>query len=96
MIVYIPFYFQIWAPPTPPQDDNDVYIDHVMCLGYEPSIMTESQLPSVFHKKETKKIKVEQGAGKLTSYLTGLRLLATNYERHSLGFSVSLHELQAQ
>lgn len=63
MIVYIPFYFQIWAPPTPPQDDNDVYIDHVMCLGYEPSIMTESQLPSVFHKKETKKIKVEQGAG---------------------------------
>ncbi|XP_030847901.1 helicase domino isoform X4 [Strongylocentrotus purpuratus] len=52
----------IWAPPTPPQDDNDVYIDHVMCLGYEPSIMTESQLPSVFHKKETKKIKVEQGA----------------------------------
>ncbi|XP_041456348.1 helicase domino-like isoform X3 [Lytechinus variegatus] len=52
----------IWAPPTPPQDDNDVYIDHVMCLGYEPSIMTESQLPPVFHKKETKKIKVEQGA----------------------------------
>ncbi|XP_071849839.1 helicase domino-like isoform X3 [Apostichopus japonicus] len=49
----------IWAPPTPPQDDNDVYIDHSMMLMYEQTTMTESQLPPVYIKREPKRIKVE-------------------------------------
>ncbi len=52
---------QIWAPPTPPQDENDVYIDHTMGLLYDSSSMMESELPPVYIKKEPKKIKVDHG-----------------------------------
>ncbi|XP_071946523.1 helicase domino-like isoform X2 [Antedon mediterranea] len=47
----------MWAPPTPPQDDTDVYLDHAMYVMYEPSVMTETQLPSIYTKKEHKKTK---------------------------------------
>ena len=52
---------QIWAPPTPPQDENDVYIDHNLGLLYDSSVMMESELPPVYIKKEPKKIKVDHG-----------------------------------
>ena len=50
---------QLWAPPTPPHDENDVYIDKTVHFLYEPTIMPETQLPPVYIKKEKKKIKVE-------------------------------------
>ncbi|PSN31346.1 Helicase domino [Blattella germanica] len=45
----------MWCPPTPPQDENDVYIDHSMGFLYEQTIMSESQLPVVYVKKEHKR-----------------------------------------
>ncbi|XP_071789876.1 E1A-binding protein p400-like isoform X9 [Asterias amurensis] len=55
----------MWAPPTPPQDENDVYVDYSASLMYESSIMMESQLPQVYVKKEHKKAKVDQGVRKI-------------------------------
>lgn len=52
----------IWAPPTPPQDDNDLYVDYSMAFLYEQSVMTESQLPQVYIQKEAKRLRVEPGA----------------------------------
>ncbi|OWF46679.1 helicase domino-like isoform X2 [Mizuhopecten yessoensis] len=49
----------MWAPPTPPHDDNDIYLDQTMCFLYEPTVMPESQLPPIYIKKEHKKPKVE-------------------------------------
>lgn len=50
---------QLWAPPTPPQDDNDVYMDQTLLFLYEPNAMAESQLPPVYVRKEHKKPRVE-------------------------------------
>ena len=52
---------QVWAPPTPPRDDSDVYMDSVDDLLYEETPMTEAQLPPVFVKKEPRRIKTEPG-----------------------------------
>lgn len=49
----------IWAPPTPPQDDNDMYIDEALCLLYEPSLIPESQLPPAYMKKDRKRSRIE-------------------------------------
>ncbi|XP_070205034.1 helicase domino-like isoform X4 [Littorina saxatilis] len=49
----------LWAPPTPPQDDNDVYLDQTMLFLYEPAVMPESQLPPVYVRKEHKKPRME-------------------------------------
>jgi len=49
----------MWCPPTPPQDENDVYIDHSMGFLYEQTIMSESQLPVVYVKKEHKRMRVD-------------------------------------
>ncbi|KAK6192826.1 hypothetical protein SNE40_004231 [Patella caerulea] len=49
----------LWAPPTPPQDDNDVYIDQSLLFLYEPNVMSESQLPPVHIRKEHKKPRIE-------------------------------------
>nr|XP_045582866.1 helicase domino-like isoform X2 [Procambarus clarkii] len=53
---------QIWHPPTPPRDDNDVYIDHALGFWYDSSTMPESALPPVYIKKEHKRLKLEPGA----------------------------------
>lgn len=53
------FVAQMWCPPTPPVDDSDVYIDHALCFLYEPTIMSEAQLPPVYLKKERKRTRVE-------------------------------------
>ncbi|KAL3244863.1 hypothetical protein MRX96_018452 [Rhipicephalus microplus] len=49
----------IWAPPTPPQEENDLYIDYSVGFLYEPSVMSESSLPAVYIKKEAKRLKVD-------------------------------------
>ncbi|XP_039253757.2 helicase domino-like [Styela clava] len=49
----------VWFPPTPPQDDNDIYFDPVSCLLYLPTPMSEDQLPTIHVKKERKRTKPE-------------------------------------
>ncbi len=56
----------MWSPPTPPQDDNDVYIDQTMCFLYEPNTMPESHLPPIYIKKEHKRLRVDGTIGKTT------------------------------
>ncbi|XP_071446621.1 helicase domino isoform X2 [Hetaerina americana] len=53
----------MWCPPTPPQDDGDVYIDTAMGFLYEHTIMSESQLPSVYVKREHKRARAESSHG---------------------------------
>lgn len=52
----------IWTPPTPPQDDNDIYIDSVMCLMYDSTPMPESKLPPIYIRKEHKRLKMDPSA----------------------------------
>uniref|UniRef100_W5MG80 E1A binding protein p400 n=1 Tax=Lepisosteus oculatus TaxID=7918 RepID=W5MG80_LEPOC len=52
----------LWTPPTPPQDDNDVYIDSVICLMYDTTPMPESKLPPVYVRKEHKRLKMDPSA----------------------------------
>ena len=63
----------IWVPPSPPHDDNDVYIDRTLALCYEMVPMSEDRLPPVWvNAKDSKKIKMDAGtAGALT--LAGLK-----------------------
>ncbi|XP_047678904.1 E1A-binding protein p400 isoform X4 [Tachysurus fulvidraco] len=49
----------LWTPPTPPQDDNDIYIDSVICLMYDSAPMPESKLPPVYIRKEHKRPKMD-------------------------------------
>ncbi|GFY79070.1 hypothetical protein TNIN_106741 [Trichonephila inaurata madagascariensis] len=49
----------IWAPPTPPTNENDIYIDYSVSFWYETSVMHEAQLPPVFIKKEAKRLKLD-------------------------------------
>uniref|UniRef100_A0A8C4MDV1 E1A binding protein p400 n=1 Tax=Equus asinus asinus TaxID=83772 RepID=A0A8C4MDV1_EQUAS len=52
----------LWTPPTPPQDDNDIYIDSVMCLMYETTPIPESKLPPVYVRKERRRHKTDPSA----------------------------------
>ncbi|XP_075961080.1 E1A-binding protein p400 isoform X3 [Anarhichas minor] len=52
----------LWTPPTPPQDDNDIYIDSVMMLMYDTTPMPESNLPPVYVRKEHKRLKMDPSA----------------------------------
>ncbi|XP_030271825.1 E1A-binding protein p400 isoform X4 [Sparus aurata] len=52
----------VWTPPTPPQDDNDIYIDSVMMLMYDTTPMHESKLPPVYIRKEHKRLKMDPSA----------------------------------
>ncbi|XP_060893619.1 E1A-binding protein p400 isoform X1 [Labrus mixtus] len=49
----------VWTPPTPPQDDNDIYIDSVMMLMYDTTPMPEAKLPPVYVRKEHKRLKMD-------------------------------------
>lgn len=53
------FATQVWTPPTPPQDDNDIYIDSVMMLMYDTTPIPESKLPPVYIRKEHKRLKMD-------------------------------------
>uniref|UniRef100_A0A670JMZ6 E1A binding protein p400 n=1 Tax=Podarcis muralis TaxID=64176 RepID=A0A670JMZ6_PODMU len=55
-------FIELWTPPTPPQDDNDIYIDSVMCLMYESTPIPESKLPPVYVRKERKRHKTDPSA----------------------------------
>ena len=50
---------QIWAPPTPPQDENDIYFDYAMNYTYETTIMAESELPPIYVPREAKRIRLD-------------------------------------
>ncbi|XP_053327520.1 E1A-binding protein p400-like isoform X2 [Spea bombifrons] len=52
----------VWTPPTPPQDENDIYIDSVMCLMYDTSPIPESKLPPVYVRKERKRHRTDPAA----------------------------------
>nr|XP_033809929.1 E1A-binding protein p400-like isoform X2 [Geotrypetes seraphini] len=52
----------LWTPPTPPQDDNDIYIDSVMCLMYDTTPVPESKLPPIYIRKERKRHKMDPAA----------------------------------
>ncbi|KAE8634882.1 hypothetical protein XENTR_v10002458 [Xenopus tropicalis] len=52
----------VWTPPTPPQDENDIYIDSVMCLMYDTNPIVESKLPPVYMRKERKRHKTDPTA----------------------------------
>ncbi|XP_029475019.1 E1A-binding protein p400-like isoform X2 [Rhinatrema bivittatum] len=52
----------LWTPPTPPQDDNDIYIDSVMCLMYDTTPVPESKLPPVYVRKERKRHRMDPAA----------------------------------
>uniref|UniRef100_A0A8C5APR8 E1A binding protein p400 n=1 Tax=Gadus morhua TaxID=8049 RepID=A0A8C5APR8_GADMO len=54
----------LWTPPTPPQDDNDIYIDSVMCLMYDAAPMPEAKLPPVYVRKEHKRLKMDPSAAR--------------------------------
>lgn len=59
---------QLWTPPTPPQDDNDIYIDSVICLMYDSAPMPESKLPPVYIRKEHKRLKMDPSGKALHFY----------------------------
>uniref|UniRef100_A0A8C3SVF2 E1A-binding protein p400 n=1 Tax=Chelydra serpentina TaxID=8475 RepID=A0A8C3SVF2_CHESE len=52
----------LWTPPTPPQDDNDIYIDSVICLMYDTITIPEPKLPPVYVRKERKRHKTDPSA----------------------------------
>ncbi|KAM9330869.1 E1A-binding protein p400-like [Gastrophryne carolinensis] len=52
----------MWTPPTPPQDENDIFIDSVMCLMYDFSPIPDAKLPSVYVRKERKRHKTDPNA----------------------------------
>ncbi|RXG53817.1 Helicase domino [Armadillidium vulgare] len=52
----------IWRPPTPPRDENDLYLDHSLSYWYNmTTVLSESELPPVYIKKENnnKRLKIE-------------------------------------
>ncbi|XP_053674373.1 helicase domino [Anopheles nili] len=52
----------MWCPPTPPQDDNDLYVDHSLTFLYDTcEIIPETDLPAVYVKKEYKRSRSEAG-----------------------------------
>ncbi|XP_069353594.1 E1A-binding protein p400-like [Eulemur rufifrons] len=52
----------LWSPPTPPQDDGDIYIDSVMRLMYEASPIPEAKLPPVFVRRGRKRHRADPSA----------------------------------
>ncbi|KAG7241436.1 hypothetical protein INR49_025636 [Caranx melampygus] len=54
----------LWTPPTPPQDDNDIYIDSVMMLMYDTTPMPESKLPPIYIRKEHKRLKMDPSSAR--------------------------------
>lgn len=51
----------MWCPPTPPQGDEDVYIDKSLSYLYDSDVMSESQLPPVYVRRENKRPRTELG-----------------------------------
>ncbi|XP_074029357.1 domino helicase isoform X2 [Leptinotarsa decemlineata] len=51
----------MWCPPTPPQQENDIYVDHTMTFLYDANVMMESQLPPIYVKREAKRNRLDTG-----------------------------------
>lgn len=52
----------MWCPPTPPQDESDIYIDYSLAFLYETSnVMDDTQLPAVYIRKDYKRIRTDDG-----------------------------------
>ncbi|KAI2795624.1 hypothetical protein BLOT_016184 [Blomia tropicalis] len=75
----------IWAPPTPPQDENDLYIDYSLGFLYEKTLMPESQLPSVYTIKENKRLRLESGTshGRKNSHQTANSAANSHSQHHT-------------
>lgn len=65
----IKYNLKVWAPPTPPQDENDLYVDYSMGFLYEQSVMPESQLPPIYVPKDAKRLKIDPTISKMLYYL---------------------------
>lgn len=78
------FPIQIWTPPTPPQDDNDIYIDSVMMLMYDTTPMPESKLPPVYIRKEHKRLKMDPSGKRKLFFKAFINLFSRQYVSHSL------------
>ncbi|XP_065424632.1 E1A-binding protein p400-like isoform X5 [Chrysemys picta bellii] len=52
----------IWTPLTLPPDHNDVYIDSVTCLMYDSTPISESKLPPLYARKESKQFRMDPSA----------------------------------
>ncbi|CAM4568339.1 unnamed protein product [Lepidochelys kempii] len=52
----------IWTPLTLPSDHDNVYIDSVMCLMYDSTPISESKLPPLFARKESKQFRMDPPA----------------------------------
>ncbi|XP_075165113.1 domino helicase [Haematobia irritans] len=51
----------MWCPPTPPQDNDDIYIDYSLTFMYDIEPMPETELPPVYVKKEYKRSRSDAG-----------------------------------
>ncbi|XP_036344990.1 helicase domino-like [Rhagoletis pomonella] len=51
----------MWCPPTPPQDDNDIYIDYSLTFMYEMTPIPDAELPPVYIKKDYKRSRGDAG-----------------------------------
>ncbi|CAG7833591.1 unnamed protein product [Allacma fusca] len=51
-------FMPLWAPPTPPSDDSDVYVDNCHGFLYDYDLIPESNLPPVYQppKKDKKPV----------------------------------------
>lgn len=49
----------MWCPPTPPQQEGDIYVDQTMSFLYDMNIMSESQLPPIYVKREAKRTRLD-------------------------------------
>uniref|UniRef100_A0A8C3XSI9 E1A-binding protein p400 n=1 Tax=Chelydra serpentina TaxID=8475 RepID=A0A8C3XSI9_CHESE len=52
----------IWTPLTLPPDHDNVYIDSVMCLMYDSTPISESKLPPLYARKESKQFRMDPSA----------------------------------
>ncbi|XP_049823552.1 helicase domino isoform X3 [Aethina tumida] len=53
----------MWCPPTPPQQDSDIFIDQTMAFLYGMDVMDELQLPPIYVKKDTTNKRTHSEAG---------------------------------
>lgn len=52
----------MWCPPTPPQDENDMYIDHALAFLYDTgAVIPEQNLPAIYVKKDYKRNRIDAG-----------------------------------
>ncbi|XP_061388669.1 helicase domino [Musca vetustissima] len=51
----------MWCPPTPPQDNDDIYIDYSLTFLYDLEPIPETELPPVYIKKEYKRSRSDAG-----------------------------------